>query len=59
MPHFLLVEDNLMSVESRGRGCIRTGKYACACGEACKCGTISQKPGKCACGVDLNEVKAD
>jgi hypothetical protein len=32
-------------------------KYACACGEACNCGTISQKPGKCACGKDMKEVK--
>src|SRR5512142_2438812 len=33
------------------------GKYMCACGPSCKCDTISQKPGKCACGVDLVEVK--
>jgi hypothetical protein len=29
------------------------GKYACACGEGCNCGTISQNPGKCACGKDM------
>jgi hypothetical protein len=33
------------------------GKYACACGEACKCNTISQQPGKCACGMEMKEVK--
>jgi len=29
------------------------GKYACACGGGCQCGTISQNPGKCPCGVAL------
>ena len=33
------------------------GKYMCACGPECKCDSISQKPGKCACGVDMVEVK--
>lgn len=33
------------------------GKYACACGEGCKCGTISQNPGKCVCGNDLKKVE--
>ncbi len=33
------------------------GKYACACGDGCTCDTISQKPGQCACGKDLKEVK--
>jgi hypothetical protein len=32
------------------------GKYACACGEGCNCGTISQNPGKCACGKDMAKV---
>ncbi|MGB6411603.1 MAG: hypothetical protein WBF16_10440, partial [Candidatus Deferrimicrobiaceae bacterium] len=27
-----------------------TGRYVCACREGSCCGTISQKPGKCACG---------
>lgn len=35
-----------------------TGKYMCGCGPSCKCGTISQTPGKCACGKDLVPVKA-
>lgn len=33
------------------------GKYACACGAACDCGSISQHPGKCACGKDLAAVE--
>ena len=32
------------------------GKYACACGAGCACGTISQKPGKCVCGKDMKKV---
>ena len=31
--------------------------YACNCGEACPCNTISKKPGKCVCGKDM--VKAN
>lgn len=33
------------------------GKFMCACGPECKCDTISQSPGKCACGVEMIEVK--
>jgi hypothetical protein len=33
-----------------------TGKYACGCG-GCNCGSISQKPGKCACDKDMVKVK--
>lgn len=32
-------------------------KYACACGEGCNCGTVSQKQGKCACGKEMKAVK--
>lgn len=32
------------------------GLYACACGEGCDCGTISQKPGKCVCGKPMKKV---
>jgi hypothetical protein len=32
------------------------GLYACACGEGCNCGTISQKPGNCACGKPMKQV---
>ena len=53
------IEDDTIFVESRGRGFKRTGKYACACGEACNCGTIAQKPGKCVCGLEMKEVRGD
>jgi hypothetical protein len=33
------------------------GKYVCACGPECDCGTISQKPGNCVCGKPMKEVK--
>ena len=32
-------------------------KYACDCGEACKCGTIGQNPGKCTCGKEMKKVE--
>ena len=32
------------------------GKYVCACGPGCKCGTISQKPGSCRCGKPLKKA---
>jgi hypothetical protein len=32
------------------------GKYGCACGEGCGCGTISQKPGKCSCGKEMKKL---
>ena len=35
------------------------GKYACACGLQCPCNTISQNPGKCACGVEMKAVKSN
>jgi len=31
------------------------GKYACACGAGCTCNSVSQTPGKCACGRDMAE----
>jgi hypothetical protein len=31
------------------------GGYKCACGKDCKCDTISQKPGKCVCGVGMKK----
>lgn len=33
-----------------------TGKYVCACGEACKCDGISQNPGKCSCGKEMKKI---
>ena len=32
------------------------GKYACDCSPDCKCGTISQNPGKCTCGSELKKM---
>jgi hypothetical protein len=32
------------------------GKYACPCGAACGCKTVSQKPGTCHCGKELVKV---
>ncbi len=32
------------------------GKYVCDCSPDCKCGTISQNPGKCTCGADLKKI---
>jgi hypothetical protein len=51
------VDENFVYVDARATGFKRTGKYACACGPGCDCGTISQKPGKCSCGKDMKEVK--
>jgi len=34
-----------------------TGKFVCGCGASCPCNTISQNPGKCACGKDLVPAK--
>ena len=32
------------------------GKYACNCSPDCKCGTISQNPGKCTCGSKMKKI---
>ena len=32
------------------------GKYVCNCGPDCKCGTISQNPGKCTCGKEMKKI---
>ena len=32
------------------------GKYVCPCA-GCKCKTVSQKPGKCACGKEMKKVE--
>jgi hypothetical protein len=32
------------------------GVYACNCAPSCKCDTISQNPGKCACGVEMKKI---
>jgi len=43
--------------DGKERSIKTAGKYACACGPDCKCGMISQKPGKCGCGVEMKKVK--
>ena len=48
-----------ITIEGRDRPFVSIAKYACACGPDCKCDTISQKPGKCSCGMELAEVKAE
>ncbi len=32
-------------------------KYACNCGDGCKCDTISQNPGNCTCGKEMKKVE--
>ena len=51
------VKDQMASFQMDGQAKTAklTGKYACACGSGC-CQMISDKPGKCACGMKL--VKA-
>jgi hypothetical protein len=34
-----------------------SGKYVCACGAGCPCGTVSQQPGTCGCGKPLKKVE--
>jgi hypothetical protein len=46
-----------VKIDGKDRAFSTKAKYACACGEGCKCGTISQKQGKCGCGSKLKEVK--
>jgi hypothetical protein len=47
----------VLAIGDREQTFSTVGKYMCACGPSCKCDTISQTAGKCACGVDLVEVK--
>jgi hypothetical protein len=32
------------------------GLYVCDCPAACKCNTISDKPGKCGCGKEMKKI---
>lgn len=43
--------------EGKERSVETTGKYACACGPKCDCDFISQKAGKCGCGMEMKKVK--
>lgn len=53
------VEDGkaFATVKGEERSFKTTGTYQCACGPKCNCDTISQKPGKCACGKEMEKVK--
>lgn len=44
---------------SRGKMELKAGDeiYACACGEACACLTMSNNAGKCTCGKDMVKAK--
>jgi hypothetical protein len=54
------VERDLAYVQAEGwekpRALNTQGKFMCACGPSCTCGTISQNPGKCVCGNDMKPV---
>ena len=54
------VENDVAYVQGEGwekpRAFSTQGKYMCACGPSCNCGTISQNPGKCVCGNDMKPV---
>jgi hypothetical protein len=54
------VEKEVAYVQAEGwekpRAFNTQGKYMCACGPSCNCGTISQNPGKCVCGNDMKPV---
>ena len=47
----------VVKVDGKDLNFVTKAKYACACGEGCNCGTISQKPGKCACGTEMKKVE--
>jgi hypothetical protein len=53
------VENNKVfyTVDGKELSAPMTGKYACGCGDGCNCGSISQKPGKCACDKNMEQVK--
>ena len=46
-----------LKVQGESRTFPAMAKYTCACGEGCDCDTISQKPGKCACGKEMKKVE--
>lgn len=47
----------MVKLESQELAFPTKAKYACDCGEACKCGSIGQKPGKCTCGKEMKKVE--
>jgi hypothetical protein len=48
----------LIKTDKEEREFKTVGQYACACGADCDCGTISQKPGKCACGKAMKKIES-
>jgi len=44
------------SVDGKELSAPMQGKYACGCGGGCDCGAVSQKPGKCGCGMAMVKV---
>ncbi|HIJ82462.1 MAG TPA: hypothetical protein HPP76_12215 [Desulfuromonadales bacterium] len=49
-------DKSVVKVDGKEFNLNNKAKYACGCGEACTCGTISQKPGKCSCGSEMKKV---
>ena len=49
----------VIQVGGREQSFNTVGKYACACGEGCNCGAISQTPANCACGKPMKQVKVN
>jgi hypothetical protein len=51
--------DGGKTVELRSEMVLKAGEeiYACNCGAACNCDTLSRNPGKCTCGKDLVKAK--
>lgn len=43
-------EHAILVVDRREKVFRTAGRYGCGCMKDCGCGTISQRPGKCACG---------
>ena len=50
-----VVTASLALAEGTAESTLKAGSsvYACGCGEGCKCGTLSNKAGKCGCGKPL------
>jgi hypothetical protein len=50
----------LVSASEKTRMDLNVGDevYACNCGEACPCNTMSKMPGQCTCGKDMIKAKA-
>jgi hypothetical protein len=51
--------DAKKTVELRPEMSLKAGEevYACNCGAACKCDTLSRNPGQCTCGKDMVKAK--